>query len=161
MRAFKVTVATPRDIDILVRFRHEMFEDMGHRTAEEHRVNDVQFRRWALRKMKERKLQRSAEVGSERYPVTVRSYAARLSVEGVRLDVYGDVQIKVGDWDWGDTLEFEPEFSHVVDVRIPVFPLRLKSELYLGLGWTDRASKISEAMARAHHGFSKPVKSWE
>lgn len=56
MRAFKVIVATPKDIDILVRFRHEMFEDMGHRTAEEHRLNDVQFRRWAILKMKERKL---------------------------------------------------------------------------------------------------------
>ena len=35
---------------------------------------------------------------------------------------------------------------------MPVVPLRLKTELYIGLGWMDRVKKINEAMVRRHHG---------
>jgi len=65
--------------------------------------------------------------------------------------VHGDLRIKVGEWEWGDPLDFEPEYVYVVGVKVPVVPLKLKTELYLGLGWMDRVRKINEAMARRHH----------
>jgi len=54
VRNFKVKVATPRDVDILVHQRHMMFEDMRPRTEEEHRVGDAAFRKWVLRMMRKR-----------------------------------------------------------------------------------------------------------
>ena len=57
----------------------------------------------------------------------------------------------MGDWDWGDPIDFEPEYVYVVSVKVPAVPLELKKELYRGLGWYDRVSKIHAAMARRHH----------
>ena len=75
----------------------------------------------------------------------------RFNIDGQRLDVHGDLRIKVGEWDWGDPLDYEPEYVYVVGVKVPVVPLQLKTELYMGLGWMDRVRKISEANARRHH----------
>jgi GNAT superfamily N-acetyltransferase len=52
MKKFRVRVATMKDIDALVRQRHMMFEDMRPRTAEEHRVGDRAYKKWAVGKMK-------------------------------------------------------------------------------------------------------------
>ena len=99
----------------------------------------------------ERKLDRDAEIDLKQYPVYVKSYMARFNVNGQRLDVYGDLQIKVGDWDWGDPLDYEPDYVYVVSEKVPVLPLRLKLNLYMGLGWIDRVRKINEAEAKRHH----------
>ena len=99
----------------------------------------------------ERQIRRNAEIGPKPLPVKIRSYESRFNFDGQRLDVHGDLRIKVGEWDWGDPLDFEPEYVYVVGVKIPVVPLKLKTELYLGLGWMDRVRKINEAMARRHH----------
>ncbi|HYY91256.1 MAG TPA: hypothetical protein VE955_04650 [Candidatus Dormibacteraeota bacterium] len=99
----------------------------------------------------ERQLERNAEIEPIPLPVRVKSSTSQFRVEGERVDVHGDLQIKVGGWDWGDPLDFEPEYVYVVGVRVPVVPLRLKTQLYMGLGWTDRVKKINQAMARRHH----------
>jgi len=52
MKGFTVRLATASDIDVLVRQRHLMFEDMRPRTEEEHRIGDAAYRKWALRKMR-------------------------------------------------------------------------------------------------------------
>jgi hypothetical protein len=101
----------------------------------------------------EKELERDAEVDLKPHKVRIKSYTSRFNVEGCRLDVHGDLQIKVGDWDWGDPLDFEPDYVYVVGVKVPVVPLRMKSELYTGLGWTDRAAKIHEAVMRSRHMF--------
>ena len=59
----------------------------------------------------------------------------------------------MGEWDWGDSLEFEPDYVYVVGVKVPIVPLKMKRELYTGLGWLDRASKIHEAVIRSRHMF--------
>jgi hypothetical protein len=102
-------------------------------------------------KILERQLERNAEIGLTPHPVSVKSLASQFLIDGERVDVHGDLQIKVGDWDWGDPLDFEPEYVYVVSVKVPVVPLELKTELYMGLGWTDRVKKINQAMARRHH----------
>jgi len=52
MGKFKVKIATDDDIEVLVRQRHMMFEDMRQRTTDEHKMGDRAYRKWALQKMK-------------------------------------------------------------------------------------------------------------
>jgi hypothetical protein len=99
----------------------------------------------------EQKLDREADVDGKLLPVYIKSYYAELTVNGVKVKVLGDEQIKVGEWEWGDALDFEPEYVYVVGERVPVVPLRLKSELDLGLGWLDRVELISDAVMRSMH----------
>jgi hypothetical protein len=101
----------------------------------------------------ERQLERDAKVDLKPYRIRIRSYMSRFDIGGTRLDVHGELQIKVGDWDWGDPLDFEPDHVYVVDVKVPIVPLKMKSELYTGLGWIDRATKIHEAVRRSRHMF--------
>jgi hypothetical protein len=101
----------------------------------------------------ERELERDAKVDLKPYKVRIRSYMSRFDIRGSRLDVHGELQIKVGNWDWGDPLDFEPDHVYVVGVKVPIVPLKMKSELYTGLGWDDRARKIHEAVVRSRHMF--------
>lgn len=101
----------------------------------------------------ERKLAREAKIGLKPHPVMIRSYMARFNIDGSVLDVHGDMQIRVGEWEWGDPLDYEPDHVYVVGVKVPVIPLQMKSEIYNGLGWRDRAAKIHEAVIRSHHKF--------
>jgi hypothetical protein len=100
----------------------------------------------------EKKLDREAKVDIESYPVYIKSHEARFQIDGQRLEVYGGLQIKVGDWEWGDPLDYDADYVYVGSEKLPVVPLRLKTELYVGLGWMDRVKKINEAMVRRHHG---------
>jgi hypothetical protein len=104
-------------------------------------------------RMIERVLERDARVEEKALKITIKSYTSRFNVEGSALVVHGDLQIKVGEWDWGDPLDFEPDYVHVVGVKVPIVPLKMKSELYTGLGWKDRATKIHEAVIRSKHKF--------
>jgi hypothetical protein len=101
----------------------------------------------------EKKLDREAIVDTKSYQVHIKSIAAQFEIEKSMLDVHGDLRIKVGEWDWGDPLDYEPDYVYVGYERVPVVPLSLKTELYMGLGWMDRVKKIKEAMVRRHHGF--------
>jgi hypothetical protein len=102
-------------------------------------------------RLTERQITRSAEIDLKPLRIAMKSYSSNFNIHGQNLDVHGDLQIKVGDWDWGDPIDFEPEYVYVVSVKVPVAPLELKQELYRGLGWYDRVSKIHAAMARRHH----------
>jgi hypothetical protein len=102
-------------------------------------------------KIVERKLARSAEIDYNQLPVNIKSYTGRFNIDGQRLDVHGDLRIKLGEWEWGDPLDYEPEYVYVVGVKVPVVPLQLKTELYMGLGWMDRVRKINEANTKRHH----------
>ncbi len=99
----------------------------------------------------ETQIKRNAEIEPKPLPITIKSYASQFNINGQRLNVHGDLRIKVGDWDWGDPLDYEPEYVYVVGVKVPVVPLELKTRLYMGLGWMDRVRKIHDAMARRHH----------
>ncbi|MDA4135786.1 MAG: hypothetical protein OK449_02145 [Thaumarchaeota archaeon] len=101
--------------------------------------------------MVQKKLARGADVDGTVYPVYNRSYHAEFTVDGVKVEVHGDLQFKVGEWDWGDSLDFEPTFTYISGGKLPLVPLSLKSELDLGLGWLDRVSLISDAVLKKHH----------
>lgn len=55
-KRFKVREATTEDVDVLVRQRHMMMEDMRPRTEEEHLIGDTSYRKWALQKIRKRLL---------------------------------------------------------------------------------------------------------
>jgi hypothetical protein len=99
----------------------------------------------------ERKLAREADVEGKMLPVYIKSYYAELTVDGVKVEVHGDEQIKVAEWDWGDPLDFKTDYTYIVGAKLPLVPLALKSELDLGLGWLDRVELISDAVMQKHH----------
>jgi hypothetical protein len=101
-------------------------------------------------------LAREADVQGKNYPVFVRSLSFALNIQGAPVVFHGDYQMKVGDWEWGDTIEFEPSQIFIVNTPVPVMPARLRSEIYISLGWLDRAKMIGDAIARAHHGVNQP-----
>ena len=101
----------------------------------------------------ESELDRDAIVDLKPHKVRIKSYSSRFDVEGSQLNVHGNLRIKVGEWDWGDPLDFDPDYVYVLGVKMPIVPLKMKSELYSGLGWTDRAIKIHEAVMRSRHMF--------
>ena len=109
----------------------------------------------SLPSLTEKKLTREAIIDGKNYAVIVRSYYSELMVGGVRVEIYGDKQFKIGEWEWGDPLEFKPEVTQVVDTDVFLVPLRLESELSFGLGWTDLSNKIAEAISRQTHRHMK------
>jgi hypothetical protein len=106
--------------------------------------------------IKERRLDREAELDGNKYPVFEKCSYTEFTLKGTKVKVEGDYQLKVGEWEWGDTFFFDPTFVNVAGVQIPVMPLRLRSELYIVSGWGDRAKQISEAYTRAH-AFIQPL----
>jgi hypothetical protein len=99
----------------------------------------------------EKKLTRDADVDAKMLPVHIKSHYAELAVDKVKVEVYGDLQYKVAEWDWGDPIDYEVEFVNIIGTNVPTLPLRLKSELDLGLGWLDRVALISDAVIRSQH----------
>lgn len=99
----------------------------------------------------EKKLPREADIEGKGYPVYVKSNYAEFTINGVRIELYGDLQMKVGEWDWGDALDYTPVSISIIGTEIPIVPLRLRSELDLGLGWLDRVELISDAVMRSQH----------
>jgi len=98
----------------------------------------------------ERKLDREAEPDANKYPIYERSTCTEFTLRGVKVTIQGDYQLKVGEWEWGDAFLFEPVFINLAGVQIPLMPLRLRTEIYLMLGWGDRAKLLTEAYNRAH-----------
>ncbi len=96
--------------------------------------------------LEERRLARDAELQGSRYPVYLRSYSFGVSILGQRVMFDADAQIKVGNWEWGEVLTFEPEYVYLVGTKIPIIPLRLLSDMYFQLGWLDKAQKVTERM---------------
>lgn len=99
----------------------------------------------------ERTLDRTAEIQEKTLPVLVRSNCTSLAIQGVQVRIDSEYQMKVGDWEWGDPLVFDPVSMNVAGMSLSAMPLRLASEFYLTLGWLDRVEGISDAVARAHH----------
>jgi hypothetical protein len=93
------------------------------------------------------KLSRNASIQDNEYPAYIRSHYFEFSIDGIQVKVYGDLQYKVNDWDWGDTFQFNSDTVYIVGKRTSVVPLAVKYELYMNLGWLDRAEKITKVFA--------------
>ena len=94
------------------------------------------------------KLPRNANVGGIEYPIYIRSYYFEFFLGCVKTKVLGDMQYKINDWDWGDRLEFDPEYVNVAGAKTAVVPLQIKYEIYQNLGWRDRSEKIEQKIGK-------------
>ena len=94
------------------------------------------------------KLARNANINGIEHPIYVRNHYFDFFIDCVKIEVHGDMQYKINDWDWGDKLEFTPEFVNVTGVKIAVVPLEIKQEIYQNIGWTDRSEKIELIIKR-------------
>jgi hypothetical protein len=99
------------------------------------------------------RLPRNATIEGKEYPVYTRSYYSEFNIGAVHVKVHGDTQYRLNDWDWGDKVEFTPDYVYVVCKKIAVVPLTFKAEFYQSLGWADRAEKIKQTLDRRRmHG---------
>jgi len=89
-------------------------------------------------------LPRNAVVEGKEYHVYIRSYFFDFNVNDVKIKIEGNLQFKVGDWDWGEVFDFAPDYVYVVGKKTAVTPLSIAFDLYRNLGWTDRVEKINE-----------------
>jgi hypothetical protein len=94
------------------------------------------------------RLGRNALVDGKEYPISVRSYHFEFAVKGIKVKVYGDMQFRIGNWPWGDKLEFTPEHVYVIGEKTAVVPLGIKYNIYQQLGWADRAEKIQHVLMK-------------
>jgi hypothetical protein len=103
----------------------------------------------------EKTLGKDAVVEGMPCPAYVKSEYAEFILDGVKVEVYGDLRIKVGERDWSDPLEFEVAKVNMVGKALPVVTLELSNRVYtyLGLNWVDRVQKISEAVKRSRVGM--------
>ena len=93
-------------------------------------------------------LPRIAAIKGKEYPIFARSVYSEFKIGSIKVKVYGDLQYRIADWEWGDKVEFTPDYVYVVGKKTAVVPLSLKYEFYQSLGWTDRAEKIRQTLDR-------------
>jgi hypothetical protein len=94
------------------------------------------------------KLNRNAFINGKEYPVSVRSYYFEFTINRVKVKVYGDMQLRISDWEWGDKFDFTPEHVYVMGEKTAVVPLSIRYDIYQQLGWTDRAEKILQVLLK-------------
>jgi hypothetical protein len=90
------------------------------------------------------KLNRNALIQGKEYPIYVRSSYFEFDLDKITVKVYGDLQYKVDDWEWGDTFQFTPDIVNIAGKKTSVVPLNIKYDLYSSLGWLDRAENINK-----------------
>jgi hypothetical protein len=83
-------------------------------------------------------------ISGEELPVYTRSYYFEFNMKDVTVKVQGDLQFKVGNWDWGEVFDFDPEYVNVTGKKIALTPLRIQYDFYQMLGWNDRAEKLAQ-----------------
>ena len=93
-------------------------------------------------------LARNANIEGIEHQIYVRSYYFDFFLDCVKIKVHGDMQYKINDWDWGDKLEFTPEYVNVTGVKVAVVPLEVTQEIYKNIGWADKLQKIEPIVKR-------------
>jgi hypothetical protein len=139
--AFRAVEVTPKDVEIIT--DKEGAEAM-HSLFSEFKPTEL--------KLVERRESRDAKVEGKELPLHSQGYFFEFMIGEVPVRVHGDLKFKVGEWEWGDALEFEPEIINLVGTRIPVVPIVIRRDLYKSLGWYDRMRLIAEALSRQQFG---------
>ena len=140
-QAFRNVEVTPSNVEIITdKAGSEMFQSI---------VSDFSP---SEMKLVERREPRDAKIEGKEIPLHSQSYFFDFKVGKVPVLVHGNLRYKVGEWEWGDALEFDPETINMVGKRIPVVPIVLMRDLYKGLGWYDRMRLIADALSRQQFG---------
>lgn len=90
----------------------------------------------------------NATHGGNQYPVYARSRYFQFTVGDIPVEVYGGLQYRVADWEWGDVFEVKPEYVSVVGKLTAVTPLSVLFELYRDLGWAEEVQRIQHVLQR-------------
>lgn len=128
--------------------------ELMHKAVQEYTPQEI--------KQQTERLLRNAVIKGKEFSVNRRSYFFRFNIKAIEVKVYGDLQYQIADWGWGDRVEFKPNYVCVVGQPIAVMPLEVRYELYLGLGWQDRAAKIHKVLNRKYqsrHHFNAELNS--
>ena len=132
----------------LVRVEVDCIEIVTSKEGAEQIFQEVQEYKPRKLGIQTRRLQRDADICKEVFPVYVRSYSFEFNINDVTVKVQGDLQFKVGNWEWGEVFDFNPEYINVTGKTIAVIPLSIQYEFYQSLGWTDRAVKIFQVIKK-------------
>jgi len=81
---------------------------------------------------------------------TIRSHFGALNIDGVKIEIMGDFQIRLknGTWQGPPNLAALKEMEHVGEMSVPVLALAWEHDSYLKLGRKDRAEAAMELMKR-------------
>jgi hypothetical protein len=96
-------------------------------------------------------LSRNAVINGKEYPIYIRSHQFGFKLHGITVSVQGNLQFRVGEWEWGDPLDFSPEYVNVVGKKTAVMPLGIAAQMYQTLGWADRVEKIRRVIRKPSH----------
>jgi hypothetical protein len=97
---------------------------------------------------KTKKLLQNAVHEGNQYPIYTKSRYFEFKTKGIPVRVQGDLQFKVGDCEWGDVFEFQPEYVNVVGKKTAVVPLSVLYQLYNDVGWTEKTQLIQQVLQR-------------
>ncbi|XES78583.1 MAG: hypothetical protein ACBZ72_06845 [Candidatus Bathyarchaeia archaeon] len=97
------------------------------------------------------RLSRNAKIGGKEYPAYIRSHYFEFNLANVPVKVHGDLQYKISNGEWGAKMDFTPEHIYLVGVKTAIMPMHVLYTLYQGLGWSDRAKKISPLLLKRPH----------
>jgi hypothetical protein len=80
----------------------------------------------------------------------MRSHFGALLIEGIVVEIMGDVQKRLEDgmWETPVDLKSHRQFIHVEGMDIPVLALTYEAQAYLKLGRLERAAMLQEAASR-------------
>ncbi len=80
----------------------------------------------------------------------IRSHFGVLSVDGVTVEVMGDIQKKCDDGSWDDPVDLDrhKRVVHVEGINVPVLSLEYECQAYKRLGRTDKAAMLEKWLRR-------------
>jgi len=80
----------------------------------------------------------------------IRSYLGALMIDGVRVEVMGDVQLKRDDGSWGEPLDFgrNKRTLEIEGIRIPVMSLEHEYQAYLNLRRMKKAETLRKRLSQ-------------
>lgn len=76
----------------------------------------------------------------------IRSYFGAFEIDGIKIEVMGDMQHMISDQTWDKPVEIEScrEWVDYIDMHVPVISLEHEAEAYQKMGRTEKAETISK-----------------
>ncbi|MBN1212572.1 MAG: hypothetical protein JXA92_08340 [candidate division Zixibacteria bacterium] len=90
----------------------------------------------------------------------MRSHFGVLDIDGVRVEIMGDIQKKTETGGWGEPVELDrfKQFVEFSGMRVPVLSLAYEYRAYLALGRIEKALMLKEWLAREDADKENPDK---
>jgi len=88
----------------------------------------------------------------------IRSYYGALMMDGIEVEIMGDIQKRMPDGSWEEPVDIERHKTYVeVDgMRVPVLTLEYEYEAYKHLGRADKAAILREWLHGARESSDHP-----